>query len=82
MIIKFLTILALIVVGAIVIKLIFRLSSTILKVVLHFLTGWIMLSVVNLLPGIYIPINLITLIISGFGGVAGTILLAIFYLLL
>ena len=47
----------------------------------HFLFGWILLTIANILPGINVPINIITLAISGFGGVIGTILLAIFYLI-
>ncbi len=71
----------LILIGAGVLYVIFNLGSTLLKIAVHFITGWILLTVVNILPGINVPINLLTLIISGFGGVVGTILLALFYLI-
>ena len=61
-------------------KLIASLSKTAFKVAAHILTGWILLGVVNFLLGIHIPINLITMLISGFGGAAGTLLLTIFYI--
>ncbi|MDO5851985.1 MAG: pro-sigmaK processing inhibitor BofA family protein [Methanobacteriaceae archaeon] len=48
-----------------------------IKIILHLVLGWITLAIVNLIPGINIPINLLTLIISGFGGIFGTILLLI-----
>lgn len=63
------------------IKLILSVGSTIAKVILHIIAGWVLLSIVNILPGINVPINLITVLISGFGGVMGTFLLVILYLI-
>lgn len=71
----------LIVIGVVAIKFILDIGSTIVKIAVHFLAGWILLTIANFLPGINVPINIITLAISGFGGVIGTILLAIFYLI-
>lgn len=65
----------LIIVAGIIINFILDIGSTLLKIAVHFIAGWILLTVVNFLPGIDVPINIITLAISGFGGVAGTVLL-------
>ena len=35
----------------------------------------------NLIPGIFIPINLLTVVISGFGGVPGVLLLILLSLI-
>ena len=69
------------VIAFIVIKLILSISRTTIQILVHFVAGWFLLTVVNLLPGINIPVNLITLAISGFGGVIGTIILVIFYMI-
>ena len=81
MIIEIIFLLVLIALGAIAFKFILDISSTVVKIAVHFLAGWVLLTIANILPGINVPINIITLAISGFGGVTGTILLAIFYLL-
>ena len=81
MIIEIIFLLVLIALGAVAFKFILDISSTIVKIAVHFLAGWVLLTIANILPGINVPINIITLAISGFGGVMGTILLAIFYLI-
>lgn len=81
MITEIIFLIILIAIGAVALKFILDISSTILKIAVHILAGWILLTIANFLPGIDIPINIITLLISGFGGVVGTILLAIFFLL-
>lgn len=81
MIIEILFIIILVAVAALIMKGILKISSTLIQITAHFLAGWILLTVVNFLPGLRIPINLITVAISGFGGVVGTVLLAIFYLI-
>ena len=48
-----------------------------LKIILHMIVGWILLFFVNLLPFVNIPINILTILIAGFGGVIGVILLLI-----
>lgn len=79
MVINLIMLLVLIVIGIIAFRFILNISSTILKIALHIVSGWILLTIANILPGINIPVNIITLLISGFGGIIGTILLAIFY---
>ncbi|AWX33016.1 pro-sigmaK processing inhibitor BofA family protein [Methanosphaera sp. BMS] len=59
-------------------KLILEYGGTILKIVMHLAFGWITLGLVNIIPGINVPINLITVAISGFGGVLGTFLLVLY----
>ncbi|MDI6644723.1 MAG: pro-sigmaK processing inhibitor BofA family protein [Methanobacteriaceae archaeon] len=51
------------------------------KIILHMILGWILLFLVNLIPFINIPINLLTILIAGFGGVIGVILLLILQLI-
>ncbi len=65
-----------------VIKFIFEHGSTILKIIMHLLAGWILLILVDILPGIDVPINLLTIIIAGFGGVLGTFILVLLSILI
>ncbi|MBR0471842.1 MAG: pro-sigmaK processing inhibitor BofA family protein [Methanosphaera sp.] len=81
MIIEIIFMIGLIVVAGIILNLILDIGSTLLKIVAHIISGWILLTLVNLVPGIYIPINTLTVLISGFGGVVGTVLLAFLYLI-
>lgn len=81
MITEIIFLIILIAIGIVAFKFILDISSTLVKIAVHFLAGWILLTLANFFPGIDIPVNIITLIISGFGGVFGTILLAIFYIL-
>lgn len=71
------TIIILILIAILIFKIIKDYGGLLLKIALHLLTGWITLILVNVVPGIDIPINLLTMIISGFGGVIGTLLLVI-----
>ena len=82
MIMELIFIIVLIAIAAVALNFIMDIGSTLLKIAVHFIAGWILLTVANFLPGINIPINIITVAISGFGGVVGTVLLAIFYALL
>lgn len=50
-------------------------GGIILKIIAHLAGGWILLFIINFIPGIYVPINLLTIAISGFGGILGVILL-------
>ena len=68
-------------IAVIVIRIILELGSTLFKIALHLIAGWVLLAVVNILPGINVPVNLLTVAISGFGGVIGTFILVLFYLL-
>jgi len=51
------------------------------KIILHMILGWILLFFVNLIPFVNIPINILTILIAGFGGVIGVILLLILQLI-
>lgn len=62
-------------------KIIFKYGGTILKILGYLLAGWILLFIANLIPGIFIPINLLTVVISGFGGVPGVLLLILLSLI-
>ncbi|MBE6494208.1 MAG: sigmaK-factor processing regulatory BofA [Methanosphaera stadtmanae] len=77
MLANIITLIILILIAIVIIKIIKEFGGVFLKIALHLLAGWITLVLVNFVPGIYIPVNLLTMIISGFGGVFGTILLVI-----
>ena len=77
MLIELITLLILILIAIIGLKLLIETGDTILKIITHLAMGWITLVIVNIIPGIHIPINLITILISGFGGILGTILLVL-----
>lgn len=75
------TLCVLLLVAIIVIKLLFEYGGVILKIIFHLLIGWISLAVVNVIPGINVPVNIVTIIISGFGGILGTIFLVLMSLI-
>jgi inhibitor of the pro-sigma K processing machinery len=66
-----------VIIALIGIVIIIKLGGLLLKILVHVILGWIFLFIVNLLPFIDIPINIITVLIAGFGGVFGVILLII-----
>lgn len=82
MIMEIIFLIVLVAIAAILLDFLFDIGSVILKLAAHMIAGWILLTIVNFLPGIQVPINILTLIISGFGGVVGTLLLVIFYAIL
>ncbi len=59
------------------IRFIFRYGGAIFRIIIHLIGGWAMLVIVNYIPGIYVPIDLITILVSGFGGIIGTIVLVL-----
>ncbi len=63
-------------------KLILDYGGTILKIAMHLAFGWITLALVNVIPGIDVPINLLTIAVSGFGGVLGTFILVLLSILI
>ncbi len=65
----------LILLGLVGLKILFKLGRTILGIVFNMLMGFIFLYIANLLPFINIPINIITVIVAGFGGILGVGLL-------
>ena len=53
----------------------FKIAGVLLKILVHVVLGWIALFLVNILPFVHIPINILTVIIAGFGGIWGVLLL-------
>lgn len=54
-----------------------KIAGLLLRIVLHFILGWILLFLVNLFPYVNIPINILTVLVAGFGGVFGVVALLI-----
>lgn len=55
----------------------FKAAGIIIKVLLHVLFGLILLVIVDLVPFIHIPINILTVLVAGFGGFIGVVFLII-----
>lgn len=55
----------------------FKIAGVLLKILVHVILGWIFLFLVNILPFVHIPINILTVVIAGFGGIWGVLLLII-----
>ncbi|MEL7671077.1 pro-sigmaK processing inhibitor BofA family protein [Methanobacterium sp.] len=53
----------------------FKIAGLLLKILVHVILGWIVLFLVNILPFVHIPINILTVLIAGFGGIWGVLLL-------
>lgn len=81
MVFDILTIAIIVILAIIGIGVIIKFGGLILKIVLHIIIGWIFLVLVNLLPFIHIPLNIWTILIAGFGGAFGVIVLIIAQLL-
>ena len=69
---------ALIAIGVIIL---FKAAGIIIKILLHMIFGVVMLFIVNLLPFIDIPINILTVLVAGFGGFIGVIFLVLLNLI-
>lgn len=54
-----------------------KIGGLLLKLLVHAIFGWIILILVNLIPTVNIPINILTVLVAGIGGVFGVILLLI-----
>jgi inhibitor of the pro-sigma K processing machinery len=52
-------------------------GGIIIKILLHMVFGFVMLFLVDLIPFIHVPINLLTILVAGFGGFIGVALLVI-----
>jgi inhibitor of the pro-sigma K processing machinery len=59
----------------------FKAAGLIIKILLHMGFGLLLLFLVDLIPFIHIPINLLTVLIAGFGGFIGVIILVILSLI-
>ena len=60
---------------------IFKAAGLIIKILLHMIFGLILLFIVYLVPFVHIPINILTVLVAGFGGFIGVIILIILGLL-
>ncbi|MGB7968744.1 MAG: pro-sigmaK processing inhibitor BofA family protein [Methanobacterium sp.] len=59
----------------------FKAAGLIIKILLHMIFGLILLFIVDLVPFVHIPINILTVLAAGFGGFIGVIILIILGLL-
>jgi inhibitor of the pro-sigma K processing machinery len=59
------------------IKMLLKLGKASLSIVFNMVLGFIFLFIVNLFPLVKIPINLLTVLVAGFGGILGVGILVI-----
>jgi inhibitor of the pro-sigma K processing machinery len=55
----------------------FKIAGVLLRILVHVILGWVALILVDLIPIVHIPINILTVLIAGFGGIWGVLLLLI-----
>lgn len=77
MVLDLITAAVIVIIALIGIVVLVKIGGLLLRILIHVIFGWIFLVIVNLLPFIDIPINIITVLIAGIGGVFGVILLII-----
>jgi inhibitor of the pro-sigma K processing machinery len=70
-IIIFLIGIILIILGVLGISVLIKVGKIVLSILLHMIIGVILLFIFNLLPFFKIPINILTILVAGFGGVIG-----------
>lgn len=61
----------LLVLGVVGISLLLKLGKVAISIILHMALGWIFLFIWNILPFFKIPINILSVLIAGFGGIIG-----------
>ena len=61
----------LLVLGILGIGLLLKLGKIALSILVHMVLGWVLLFIWNVLPFFKIPINILTLLVAGFGGIVG-----------
>jgi len=61
----------LLVVGVFGVGLLLKLGKVALSILVHMVLGWILLFIWNLLPFFKIPLNILTVLVAGFGGIIG-----------
>lgn len=66
-----------VIIAAIGILILLKIGGLLLKIIVHAIFGWIILVLVNLIPTVNIPINILTVLVAGIGGVFGVIFLLI-----
>ena len=59
------------------IKILLKIGKASLSIVFNMILGFIFLFIVNLFPLVKIPINLLTVLVAGFGGILGVGILVI-----
>ncbi|HOI39706.1 MAG TPA: pro-sigmaK processing inhibitor BofA family protein [Methanobacterium sp.] len=64
-------VIVLVVLGVFGIGLLLKLGKVALSILLHMLAGWIFLFIWNILPFFKIPINILSVLVAGFGGIIG-----------
>lgn len=67
--------------SGVAVKLLLKVGKLSLRIILNMISGFIFLFLVNLLPFIEIPINWITALIAGFGGIIGVSFLILIQIL-
>ena len=65
----------LVLLGIVGIKILFKIGKAVIGIVFNMLLGFAVLFLANLLPFINIPINILTIVVAGFGGIMGVGLL-------
>ncbi|MDI6702543.1 pro-sigmaK processing inhibitor BofA family protein [Methanothermobacter wolfeii] len=63
--------------GLALLRVLLRVGRTLITVAANMLTGLVILICVNMLPFINLPLNLLTILVAGFGGIAGVGILII-----
>jgi len=53
------------------IKMLLKIGRSSLKIIFNMVLGFIFLFIVNLLPFVEIPVNILTVLVAGFGGIVG-----------
>jgi len=61
----------LLVLGIFGIGLLLKLGKIALSILVHMILGWVLLFIWNFLPFFKIPINILTMLVAGFGGIVG-----------
>ncbi|OPX57233.1 MAG: SigmaK-factor processing regulatory protein BofA [Methanobacterium sp. PtaB.Bin024] len=65
----------LLVLAVVGVGLLVKLGKIALSILVHMILGWILLFIWNVLPFFKIPINILTMLVAGFGGIIGVAVL-------
>ncbi len=65
----------LLVVGIFFASILLKLGKIALSILLHIVIGWVLLFIWNILPFFKIPVNILTMLVAGFGGIIGVAVL-------
>jgi len=61
----------LLILGVFGISLLLKLGKIAVSIIAHMILGWVLLIIWNILPFFKIPLNILTVLVAGFGGVVG-----------